>query len=164
MQRFKRKKVLVPLIVVAMLAISGAAIGFWTSNGSGNGTATVGTSAALTVTPVTFTGLLYPGGTAATSSITIGNPGNAPVKVSNLVLDTSLPAAGNQALSGIGGLPAAGCPAADFSFTSGIPAAGVSVPAGGNVVVTTGTLSMANTALNQDACKGLALTVYLKTA
>ncbi len=164
MQKFTRKKVVAPLVLIAVLVVSGAAIGFWTSTGSGSGSATVGTTSALTVTPVTFSGLLYPGGTAATSSITIGNPGSAPVKVSNLVLDTAQPTTGNQQLSGIGGLPASGCPAADFTFTSGIPAAGITIAAGSSAVVTTGTLSMANTAVNQDACKGLGLTIYLKTA
>ncbi|HEY5143265.1 MAG TPA: hypothetical protein VII98_07170 [Solirubrobacteraceae bacterium] len=159
----RNKKVLVPFIVVLALALAGGAIAFWTSTGTGSGTATVGTTSALTINPVTFTGTLYPGGTAATSSIKINNPGASAVQVSNLVLDTSLPATGNGALSGIGGLPA-GCLAADFTFNANMAAA-VTIPAtGGSVTVTTGTLSMANTAVNQDACKGATPTIYLKTA
>jgi hypothetical protein len=158
----RNKKVLVPIIVVLAFAVTGGAIAFWTSTGTGSGTATVGNSSSLTINPVTFTGLLYPGGTAATSSIKINNPGASAVQVSNVVLDTSQPTVGNQQLSGIGGLPASGCPAADFTFSSGIGAP-VSIPAGGSVTVTTGTLAMANTAVNQDACKTLPLTIYLKT-
>ena len=159
----RNKKVLVPFIVVLALAFAGGAIAFWTSTGTGSGTATVGTTSNLTITPVTFTGTLYPGGTAATSSIKINNPGASAVQVSNLVLDNAFPATGNQALSGIGGLPASGCPAADFTFNANM-ATPVTVNAGSSATVTTGTLSMANTAVNQDACKGLTLTVYLKTA
>ncbi len=159
----RNKKVLVPFIVVLALALAGGAIAFWTSTGTGSGSATVGTTSSLTITPVTFTGTLYPGGTAATSSIKINNPGASAVQVSNLVLDTAQPTAGNQQLSGIGGLPASGCPAADFTFNANM-ASPVTVPAGGNVTVSSGTLSMANTAVNQDACKSASLTIYLKTA
>ena len=161
MHFLKRRKVLVSLALVAVFAIAGGAVAFWTSTGTGSGSATVGTSANLTLNPVIITGTLYPGGTAATSAITINNPGSSAVRVSNIALDTTLPASGNGALSGIGGLPV-GCSASDFTFTSGIPVGGVTVPAGGNVVVNTGTLSMANTAVNQDACKGLTLTIYLR--
>jgi hypothetical protein len=160
MHVLKRRKVLVPLIVAGVLAVAGAAVAYWTSTGTGSGTATVGNTSALTINPVTFTGTLYPGGTAATSSITINNPGAADVQVTNLGLDTSQPAAGPQALSGIGGLPAAGCPAADFTFNANLGGP-LNVPAGGTVVINTGTLSMANTTSNQNACKGRALTIYL---
>ena len=156
----RNRKVLVPVIVV--LALAGGAVAFWTSTGTGSGTATVGTTTPLTITPVTFTGPLYPGGTAATSSIKINNPGASSVQVANVVLDTSLPASGNGALSGIGGLPA-GCLAADFTFNANI-ASPITIAAGGSATVTTGTLSMANTAVNQDACKGATPTIYLTTA
>lgn len=161
MHLLKRRKVLVSLAVVAVFAIAGGAVAFWTSTGTGSGSATVGTSANLTLTPVVITGTLVPGGAAATSAITINNPGSSAVKVSNIALDTTLPATGNGALSGIGGLPA-GCSASDFTFTSNIAAAGVTVPAGGNAVVNTATLTMANTAVNQDACKNANLTIFLK--
>lgn len=163
MHALKRRKVLLPLVVVAIFAIAGGAVAFWTSTGTGTGTATVGTTSSLTLNPVSISGTLYPGGTAATSAITINNPGASAVRVSNITLDTTLPAAGNGALSGIGGLPV-GCSASDFSFTSGIPVGGVNVPAGGNAVVNTGTLQMANTAANQDACKNANLTIYLRAS
>jgi hypothetical protein len=164
MHLFSRRGAVIPLIVVAILAVGGAAVAFWTSTGTGSGTATVGTSTGLTLTPVTITGTLYPGGTAATSSITINNPGASAVRVTNISLNPAQPTTGNQQLSGIGGLPAAGCPAADFTFNANLPGGFVNVPAGGSVVVTTGTLSMANTAVNQDACKGLTLTIYLRAS
>ncbi|MCU0257414.1 MAG: hypothetical protein MUF56_00120 [Solirubrobacteraceae bacterium] len=182
MHVLKRRKVLVPLIVVGVLAVAGAAVAYWTSSGTSTGTATVGTASGLTVppftlagtlypggpaatatvtiTPVTFTGTLYPGGTAATSSITINNPGAADVQVTNLGLDTAQPTSGPQIGSGIGGLPAAGCPAADFTFNANLGGP-VNVPAGGSVVVNSATLSMANTTSNQNACKGRTLTIYL---
>jgi hypothetical protein len=160
MHVLKRRKVLVPLIVVGVLAVAGAAVAYWTSTGTGSGTATVGTTQNLTITPVTFTGTLYPGGTAATSAITINNPGSADVQVTNLGLDTAQPTSGPQIGSGIGGLPAAGCPAADFTFNANLGGP-VNVPAGGSVVVNSATLSMANTTSNQNACKGRTLTIYL---
>jgi hypothetical protein len=160
MHVLKRRKVLVPFLVVGVLAIAGAAVAYWTSTGTGNGTATVGTTSNLTITPVTFTGTLYPGGTAATSAITINNPGAADVEVTNLGLDTTQPSSGPQIGSGIGGLPAAGCPAADFTFNANLGGP-VNVPAGGSVTINSGTLAMANTTSNQNACKGRTLTIYL---
>jgi hypothetical protein len=167
MPRLGKRRILIPTLTLAIIAISGAAIAFWTSTGTGQGTATVGTSSGLTLSPVTITGTLYPGGTAATSSITINNPGSAAGRVTSIVLNSGAggqPTTGNQQLSGIGGLPASGCPATDFTFNANLPVGGVNVPAGGSAVVNTGTLAMANSALNQDACKGLTLTIYLRAS
>lgn len=153
MQSLKRKKVLVPLIALLALAVTGAAIAYWTTSGTGSGTATVGTDTAVTITPITFSGKLYPGG-SATVSFTVNNTSaSAPVKIDKVIADTS---GGNT--NGISGLPA-GCLAADFHFAPVTVNAEIA-PSG--TQGGTGTLSMDDTAVNQDNCKNASPVLHLK--
>jgi len=147
MKFLKRKKVVVPLAIVAVLALTGGAIAYWTASGSGSGNATVGTSSALTVTAVSFGGPLYPGSSTPVT-FSVNNPGSAPIHVTSI---TS------------GGISTTGsCLSSDFSFTNGttLPA---DIPAGGSLAGT-GTLAMANTALNQDACKSTSVGLTINAA
>lgn len=148
----KRKKILVPLLAVLALAVTGAAIAFWTTSGTGSGTATVGTDSGVTINPVSFTGTLYPAGSVPVS-FTINNlSADTAVRVASVVADTS------TYVNGISGLPA-GCNAADFHF--GDVAVASSIPASGTLPGS-GTLAMDNTAVNQDACKGASPVLHLK--
>jgi hypothetical protein len=100
-------------------------------------------------------GTLYPGRTAAMLPLTVANPGSATIYVTglNVALQTS-------------SLPA-GCPADGFQIREpSLPAAGVIVPAGASVTLTTPALGaasirMLDTGSNQDACRQAALTLLL---
>jgi hypothetical protein len=68
----KRKTLIGVSAVVLTLALGGAAVAYFTASGSGTGTASVGTSSALTLHGST-SGSLYPG-TSSTVSFTADNP------------------------------------------------------------------------------------------
>src|SRR6185312_14069202 len=85
------------------------AFAYFTSSGTGSGTATVGSAAnALTITGVSIDSTLYPGGQSVVR-FTINNTSDSPVQVGSVVADTS------AGTNGITGLPV-GCDASDFTF------------------------------------------------
>lgn len=149
MSKLTRRRGFAVLAVLGVLAIAGAAIAYWTTSGAGSGTGTVGTSnGTVTLTGSFPASSLFPGGsvpvtfTAQTSS------------TSNLYVGTVT--ATNIATSDPGCLPA------DFSLPPTVE--NTAVPAGPAITLpNTGTLSMANTAANQDACKGATITLTLSS-
>ena len=149
MKRFaKRQWTLVAVAaVVAALAAFGA-YAYWTASGTGTGTASVGTDSGVTIV-VTDTGAaLYPGG-SATVTFHVHNNSSSAVMVGKVVQDGP-----------VTGLPG-GCSAGDFSF--GDVTLNESVPGSGDGADHTGTLSMANTGSNQDACKNSSPVLHLIT-
>lgn len=152
--RRKRTRTIV-VGLVAALVVAGGAIAYWTTSGTGSGTASVGTDSGVTFGGIAFASTLYPGSsTNVTFSIT-NTSANTPVQIGQVVADT---AAGTN---GITGLPV-GCSAADFSFAN--LTVNQSIPASGTIGPLTGVLSFANTASNQDACKNAAPVLHLKVA
>ena len=155
--RSKRKRAVV-FGLVAALVVAGAAIAFWTSTGTGQGTATVGTSSGLPISAVTFGNTLYPGGKSPVSFTITNSSANSAITVAQVAADTSFGA------TGVTGLPG-GCLPADFTFPTFT--VNQSIPAGGTLnltVPTAGGLAFANTAVNQDACKGASPVLHLKAS
>ena len=155
--RRKRSRTLV-FGLVAALIVAGAAIAFWTSTGTGSGTATVGTDSGLPISAVTFGNTLYPGGKSPVSFTITNSSANSAITVAQVAADTSFGA------TGVTGLPG-GCLAADFTFPTFT--VNQSIPAGGTLnltVPTAGGLAFANTAVNQDACKGASPVLHLKAS
>ena len=149
----RRKRALTAVLLLCALAVSGAAVAYWTTSGTGSGSATVGTDSGVTITPVSTTGSLYPGASVPVS-FTINNTSTkAPVKIDKVIADT---AGGNT--NGISGLPV-GCSASDFHFA---PVTVNSEIAPSGTHAGSGTLSMDNTAVNQDACKNASPVLHLK--
>lgn len=155
-----RKKLTIGAGVLAALMVGTVAFAYWTSSGTGSGTAAVGTDSGVTIAVQPFTGgpanngTLYPSHNVTVNFTITNNSANTPVKVGKVVADTS---GGNT--NGISGLPT-GCLAADFHF------ADVTINteiADGATITGSGTLSMDDTAVNQDACKGAAPVLHLKT-
>jgi hypothetical protein len=152
MRKLMRKRILVPVVALAALAVTGIAVAYFTASGTGSGTASVGTDSGVTITGVSFDNTLYPGG-STTVRFTINNASsNTAVSVDKVVADT------RYGTTGVDGLPA-GCSAADFTFADVSVAR--SIPASGSVAAT-GTLRMANTSANQDACQSQAPVLHLK--
>lgn len=148
MARLTKKKYLAAGTTVAVIATGGIAFAYWTSTGTGNGTATTGTSSAWNVT-VDSTDLqdLTPGGATETVTFHVKNDNTGVQNLQNTV--ASVVSTSN-----------AGCTAADFAVgTTSIAYGDV---AAGATVDGTFTLQMINTASNQDACKGV--TVNLAVA
>jgi hypothetical protein len=139
---FKSKKALV-LLAVAVAAI--AAVGgyaFFTNSGSGTGSATVGSSSAITISG-TSTDALYPAGPAVDVTITVTNPSAGAQKVDTVHFTGADDAD-------------ATCDTSVFSMPN-VPV-GVDIPAGESTQVT-GHLSMADNGQNQNSCQGDALTL-----
>jgi hypothetical protein len=146
MQRLISKRVLIPFVAIAALAIAGIAYAYFTSSGTGSGTATVGSIGDVTIDDVVITGTLYPDGPAATVEFTVNNPTDAPVKVGAVVADGVTGLTGN-------------CLADDFTFAD--VAVGAEIAAGGSYDGS-GELSLANTSANQDDCQGASPVLHLK--
>src|SRR5436305_9811059 len=142
-----RKRVLIPLSVVLGLIVAGAAIAYFTSTGSGTGTATVGNSSAVTLHGTAAT-TLYPG-TSSSVSFTVDNPSPGTQRVGTIHLASVATDAAHSA-----------CVVSDFSMPD--VAANQSFPNGNTQAVSaTGVLAMANTGVSQDACQGAPLTLNL---
>lgn len=133
---------------IACVAISGAAFAYFTTTGAGTGSGAAGTSTAF-VLHGEVTDLLYPG---TSSSVTFTADNSA---TSNQYLTTiHLVSVSTNAI---------GCAGADFTM-SDIAVGEDIVPGLASPVAATGTITMANTAVNQDACKNAVLTLTLTSS
>jgi hypothetical protein len=144
----KKMKVTITAVVLAFAAAG--AYAYWTGAGGGSGEATVGDGGTVTLT-ATVAGEAAPG-TAQDVSFTAANATTSPVFVTAVQLGT-VTADGDHA----------GCATADFTMAD-IPQ-GQQIPAGATAAALDddGSLVYANTAVNQDACKGATLTLTLTT-
>lgn len=151
----KKRVVLAAIVVVALAIASGVAYAYWTSTGSGSNTASVANTApGFTVTVNAISDSLVPG---ASVNITgsVSNPNDT-----KLNLSTIAPAATPVSIDSTHSL--AGCLAGDFTVSALSPAPALpKILAKTDSVNFTGTLSMANTDLNQNACKGATVTVNI---
>ena len=150
--KFTKKRMLSALTVVRILAIAVAAFAYWTTSGSGSGSATAGDDAGVTVSGDPANGI-YPGGDVAVTTTVTNSSSTQAQYVTNLHVAISIDAthAGN------------GCDASWFTYKADSETSGDSNPhtvaldteiaAGGDHSVD-GKVFMADTASNQDACKG----------
>jgi hypothetical protein len=153
--RIAGRRWVVVLMGVAMLAAAGAAVAYFTSSGSGTGSATVGSASSFTVTPQSATGSpLYPGAGTTNIAYTVTNSGGGSQRLNSVTAAVASSGANvTQA-----GVAKAGCLAADFTATvhqptSPAPPATLAAAAsatGGSVDVT-----MQDSGQNQDACQGV---------
>src|SRR5207302_10600248 len=98
-----RKRVLISVGIVSLLIVAGAAIAYFTSTGSGTGTATVGSSSAVTLHG-TAASTLYPG-TSSSVSFTVDNPSPGTQRVGTIPLASVSTDAGHS-----------GCVVTDFTM------------------------------------------------
>lgn len=148
-----KRRALIALGCTCALAVAGVALAYFTTSGSGTANATVGSSSAVTL-HATVSSNLYPG-TSSPVSFTVDNPSPGSQRVGTITLSSITVDAGHSTCStAIGG----GNP--DFSM----PAVAVNkvFPTGnGQSVTPTGTLTMNETGVNQDACQGATVTLHL---
>jgi hypothetical protein len=152
MRWITKKRAIVALCACA-LAVTGAAIAYFTSSGSGTGTATVGSSSAVML-HATISSSLYPGSSSPVS-FTVDNPSSGVQRVGTVSLASISVDSGHSTCSTTisGGNP-------DFTMAA-VPVNQVVSPGNGQSVAATGTLSMNETGVNQDACQGATLTLHL---
>ncbi len=138
--------------LVAALVLGGLAYAYWTQGGNGSGTASTGSTVAITVNQTGSPTGLYPGGPAAALSGTFDNPNAHPVHISSVT-------AAVHAFTAQADVNKPTCTAADFAI-GGAGTGAIVVPNGTGVGSWSGlTVSMLDNGLNQDNCKSVTITV-----
>ena len=173
-------------VLATLLVAASAAIGAWayfTANGSGSGTATVGTSSNLTLHGSTV-GTLYPG-TTVSINFTVDNPGSGTQRLGTIYLagvkactgsgsswDPSLNSGAGGCSSG--GTEQSGCESVDPGNAADANASNFYLAdvaenqdlagnASGVSATNGGTLKMNNLSSSQDSCKNANLYLQLAT-
>jgi hypothetical protein len=134
------------------VAATGLAVAYWTATGSGSGTVTAGSVGPLELLGVSDVTGLVPGG-SRTIPVSAKNPDpTASIAVSTLT-----------AVAVISGSPA--CDRVSGATVTAIgPGATVVVAPGATAPFGTVTVGMADSAVNQDACKGQTFVITLTAA
>ena len=149
----KRRVVVAAVVsVIALLAAFGG-YAFWTLSGSGSATTDVGTATDGTVTlTATIPSGIFPGGSKTVTYRASNSSTTTDVHVGTVTV-TSITADAGHATCAVGDFAVA--PVVE-NFTVVAGAANVALPS-------PGTLTYANTAVNQDACKGATLSLALSS-
>lgn len=148
-----KKRALLAVSAVGVLAVAGVAFAYFTSTGSGTGTATVGSSSAV-VLHANVSSNLYPGGSSPVT-FTVDNPSSGAQRVGTITLASISVDAGHSTCSKVVG-------GANPDFTMAAVAVNKVFASGnGQAVTPTGTLTMNDTGVSQDACQGATLTLNL---
>jgi hypothetical protein len=149
MTAFLRPHRTAAVVAAACLAASSAAYGYWTTTGAGPAPATVAAAGATLVLHGAAAAPLVPGG-ATTVSLSADNPGPSSLELGTIHLEGVFADVAH-----------AGCSGADFTMADVPVHARVPGGANGYALPGTGSLRMADTDQNQDACKGATLTLTL---
>ena len=140
-----KKKIAAAAAAATLVGGASAAFAYFSTTGAGDGSATVGTDTALTLAGTTV-GTLYPG-TSVPVSFTAASTSTGTEYVGTIHLasvTTDKP----------------GCVVADFSMPDVVANQQVA-PSTTTAITAGGTLTLANTNIPQDACKGAAVTLHL---
>jgi hypothetical protein len=148
----RRHKRVAALVAVASLTLAGVATAYWTTGGSGAGSADTGTTANVTVNQTSVITGLYPGGPAQALSGNFDNPNPGQVFITS-VSATITPFSVQADLT----KPA--CTQADFAIGGTAPV-GVQINPGNGVGAWAGlNVSMINAPTNQDNCKNITVPI-----
>jgi hypothetical protein len=175
MLRRLSKKHIAVLTTVAVIGVAGAAFAYFTSTGTGSGSATVGTASNLTVTGTSAT-TLYPG-TNSTVSFTVNNPSSGHERLGSITL-TAVHACTGASSTWTGsacsnsGTEQTSCESFDTSASSAtdnfsMPVVAVNTdfgPGNGQSISQTGTLAMNDLSSSQNSCQGASLTLSFTTS
>lgn len=144
-----KKRILV-LGVVAVLAVAGIALAYWTTTGSGEGSGTVAASNGTLTLHGEISEALTPGGSSPVT-FTADNGGSSSLQVGTIhaVVSIDEEHANN------------GCEASDFTIADTAENQVIAAHASGVALANEGSISMADTSENQDACKGATISLAL---
>jgi hypothetical protein len=148
--RFFTKKRAVILGIVAAMAFSAAAVAYFTTGGSGTGSATVGTSSSALITQTNTLAALYPT-TSQAVNLDIKNTGSGSQFVGAVHLDSITADAGHSS-----------CDVSSSGLNAAFTMADVPVNAtlaAGATTSKVGSLAMNDTGVIQDSCQGATLTL-----
>lgn len=147
-----KKKIAVGVAVVLMIGGAGIAFAYWTASGSGTGTAMTGESVAFTITSEEAVGTIAPGSAGQTVDFTVTNPGEGTQYLTTVTVTMAT-------ADGTPWVPEGECLIADYTaeITTAPPVGDI---VSGGFVEGTATVTLANTAVNQDDCQGQAVPLY----
>jgi hypothetical protein len=146
----KKKRTVGVLAVVAVLALAGMAIAYWTTTGSGEGSGSVASSNGTLALQGTVTESLVPGGSSAVK-YTASNAGSSSLSVGTIHAVVSIDEAHANA----------GCKASDFTIADTAENQVIAAHASGVALAKEGSIAMADTSENQDACQGATVSLAL---
>lgn len=148
MFRLLRNNKIAAIATVGVLIVAGGAYAFWTAGGTGSATSTASGGGTITINGTIPTGIAP--GLSRTVTFQATNTTTSAIMVQTVSLTSVTVDAGHS-----------GCLVADFTMPSVVENESVAAGASAVSLTNTGTLTMANTAVNQDACKGATLTLAL---
>lgn len=148
MSRFFHNKKVTAFAVIGVLVVAGGAYAYWTTDGSGTGSATTGDSVAVSITQIGTVTDLVPGSTAQGVNFTITNSEDTPQYVTSVSFAI-------DSIETAPGVAAVGCTVADFTLVQ--PTAINADQAAGDTDhdPSGATIAMINRATNQDGCKNV---------
>jgi hypothetical protein len=147
--KFGRKTIATVAASALALAASAGAYAYWSAGGSGTGTGSVASSGGSLVLHGTITSALVPGGSSPVT-FTADNSGTsslyiAAVHVASVSTDK------------------VGCAVADFTMPDVTENQRISAGGSGVSLTNSGTITMADTSVSQDACKGATVSLTLSS-
>jgi hypothetical protein len=145
-----KKRTALVLAAVAVLAVAGMAIAYWTTSGSGEGSGAVASSNGTLALHGTIANELTPGGSSPVA-FTADNSNSSSEQVGTIHAVVSIDEAHAKA----------GCNASDFTIADTAENQVIAAHATGLALAKAGTIEMADTAENQDACKGATISLAL---
>jgi hypothetical protein len=149
----KKSKTAIACVAIVGLTSSGVAYAYWTTSGNGSGSATTGTSSAFVVTTDSATGgPLTPGGPSETVGFHINNPNSGVQHLTTVAVTVAN--SGGTAWTAV-----TGCSSLDY--TVGVPTFTAGDLAPGASATGTVTITMNNLGSPQDACKTVAVPLYV---
>jgi hypothetical protein len=151
-RKFMTKKRALVLGAVAVLAVAGAAIAYWTTTGSGSGTGKVAASNGTLKLHGEITEALTPGGSSPVT-FTADNAGKSSLQVGTVSAVVLIDAehAGK------------GCKASDFTIAGTEENQTIPAESSGVALEHNGSISMTDSNENQDGCKGATITLELSS-
>jgi hypothetical protein len=175
LRRFMKKRLVLPLAAVSVLALAGGAYAYFSAQGTGTGSASVGKTTAFTVgeTGTPTGGPLYPDakigtGNIQTDNYTVTNPGSGNENLNKVVISVATSTGGTWSSQADPSKPA--CTASDFSVggqsagqawtdTSLAQDFGAGASHSGTV-----TVQMIDDGANQDNCQGVTVPLYFSAS
>lgn len=153
-KRTTRRGIKVAAVAGGLVLIGSAAFAYWTQSGTGTGSASTGTTAAITVNQTTTINGLAPGVAPLTLSGDFTNPNTATVHVATVAVTVT-------SVTKAAGAPAGPCTAADYEILGSPMTVNADVVSGTHVGSWTGaTIAFKNDpAASQDGCKGATVTL-----
>jgi hypothetical protein len=145
-----KKRTALTLAVVAVLAVAGVAVAFWTTTGSGTGEGNVAAANGTLTLHGTVTNALTPGSSSPVA-FTADNAGSSSLQVGTVEAVVTIDPAHVTK----------GCEASDFTINGTVENQTIAAHSTGVALAKEGSISMADTSSNQDGCKGATISLAL---